>query len=80
MSFCFVSGRRDPSPDERFIVIEQTRHLYRALSLLEDQPENEQALAWGLAARRGLIWGLLPVLASQLLGPGQSARLGSVGE
>ncbi len=35
--------------------IEQTRHLYRVLSLLEDQPETEQALAWGLAARVGLI-------------------------
>ncbi len=35
--------------------IEQTHHLHRVLSLLEDQPENEQALAWGLAARASLI-------------------------
>ncbi|MEN8162431.1 MAG: hypothetical protein ABFS41_20330, partial [Myxococcota bacterium] len=35
--------------------IEQTRHLYRVLSLLEDLPETEPGLAWGLAARTALI-------------------------
>ncbi|MCZ6823885.1 MAG: hypothetical protein O7F10_13115, partial [Deltaproteobacteria bacterium] len=32
-----------------------TRHLYRVLSLLENLPETEQALAWSLAARTHLI-------------------------